>query len=89
MLRRGVWLLMLTAAFVTCWTMVIQQTVTFFSYPVGTSETTVEVKELNFPTVTICNFNQIKKSVVSSDPIITSIITSIGHTQVQYRLHPK
>ena len=54
-----------------------------------TSETTVEVKELNFPTVTICNFNQIKKSVVSSDPIATSIITSIGHTQVQYRLHPK
>lgn len=65
------------AAAIGCTTIVTEQLVDYFRYQVKTIDTTVEVSELNFPSVTLCNLNFIKRSYVEEYPYLSEVLKAL------------
>ncbi|XP_064611819.1 acid-sensing ion channel 4-A-like [Liolophura sinensis] len=67
--RRHFWVVALLCMLVLLVYVIVNQVVKFTSYPFYTVNTLRQTRSLPFPSVTVCNSNLFRKSVVTQDPI--------------------
>ena len=65
---RAAWVLAICACLGLLLYAFITQLRVYLGFPVKTSIVIEKVQSITFPTITICNYNQFRKSIVSQDP---------------------
>ncbi|XP_072040066.1 acid-sensing ion channel 1C-like isoform X2 [Amphiura filiformis] len=66
-LRRCIWMILVLGTISSLFFIVGFNCVRFFGYPISSIVTLKYVKNLTFPAVTICNYNQWRKSVIKQE----------------------
>lgn len=61
-IKKTIWILATTGAVVGLFTNLVIQVEKYFSYPVNVEMTIQHSNDLEFPSITICNMNPVKKS---------------------------
>ncbi|XP_074652905.1 acid-sensing ion channel 2-like [Tubulanus polymorphus] len=72
-IRKVIWCLMIIASIVFCICMIHPRVLVYMRKPVSTKITIEYESPMEFPAVTICNLNTLRKSYLMSDPVLRII----------------
>ena len=72
---RVIWGVLFVTAQAACMYYFVNGLIKYYNYPIATKFEYVQVEEIDFPSVTICNYNQIRKSFVEeqNDSVMDSV----------------